>query len=296
MKKSRPTISAYVITVGESTFDDCVRHLKKQTLRLDVIDVVANMPGYANARNEVHRRVETDYFLPVDADMLLHARCVEVLFAKIAPRPEVFDVVGRLHDPLLGSIMGIHLLRTACVKEVPYEDSIVGDAMFMDGMSQQYQKVILDRVVGLHRPDYRELVQLYHKFILEGEKIRTKANAGRFQTDFNNLLQAYKRGNRTAVIALIFLCHGLFTTGESSYNFLQYNNAQAQEATHLIAEMLKLSPSHEDTWQEKLFHRYYYHFYRWRDQLKKVRRRLHRKPGPPFETGKIAVARLERSC
>ncbi|MGH7494850.1 MAG: hypothetical protein ACREOO_20955 [bacterium] len=281
MKKSRPTISAYVITIGEPTLADCLRHLKKQTLPLDFIDVVANMPGYANARNEVHRRVDTDYFLPVDADMLLHPRCVEILFSKIVHRPEIFDVVGRLHDPLLGSIMGIHLLRTDAVKHVAYEDSIVGDAIFMDGMSQQYHKVVLERVVGLHRPDYCQLVQLYHKFTREGEKIRTKENAGRFRMDFKNLLQAYRRGNHSAAIALIFLCHGLFTNGESSYNYLEYDNARAQTAAQLVAEVLKLSPSSEDTWKERMFHRHYYYLYLWRDLINKVQRRLSAYPKTP---------------
>lgn len=279
MKKSRPTISAYVITIGEPTLDDCLRHLRKQSLPLDTIEVVANMPGYANARNEVHRRVQTDYFLPVDADMLLHPRCVETLFAKIANRKDVFDVVGRLHDPLLGSIMGIHLLRTECVKHVIYEDSIVGDAIFMDGMSQQFQKIILDRVVGLHRPDYSRLVQLYHKFTLEGEKIRAKENAARFHADFQNLLRACRRGNRAAEIALIFLCHGLFTNGESGYNYLEYNNAQAQKAMQVISQSLKLAPGREDTWREKFFHRHYYHIYLWRGFLKKLQRRWHRLAG-----------------
>lgn len=272
--KRKPTISAYVITIGESTLEQCLAHLKKQALRLDHIDVVANVPGYANARNEVHRRVETDFFLPVDADMLLHTRCVEVLFSAIAKKSRVFDVVGRLHDPLLGSIMGIHLLRTACVKHVAYEDSIVGDAIFMDGVSQKFEKVILNRVVGLHRPEYDRLVSLYHKFTLEGEKIRTKANAARLQNDLANLQRALQRGNQSALIAMLFLCKGLFTEGMSGYNYLEYDSPHARAAIQPVSETLKLAPSREDTWREKLFHRHYYHIYLLQEYWSRLRRRF----------------------
>lgn len=276
MNKNRKTISAYVITIGEPTLNACLHHLKKQTRKLDVIDVVENMPGYANARNEVHRRVETDYFLPVDADMLLHPRCVDLLFSRTEKREKVFDVVGRLHDPLLGSIMGIHLLRTEYVKHVIYEDTIVGDATFMDGLSEKFEKIILNHVVGLHRPDYGNPVQLYHKFTLEGEKIRAKANAARFEKDMQTLRAAVRRGNRSAEIAMIFLCQGLFAQNVSSYNYLEYNNASAQEALRIIADVLKLQPSCDDTWREKLFHRYYYEYYAFQDFWQKVSRKLRR--------------------
>ena len=274
MKNQRKTISAYVITVGEPTLEACLAHLKKQTLALDVIDVVANVPGRARARNEVHRRVETDYFLPVNADMLLHPRCVEILYKHIAGRDRVFDVVGRLHDPLLGSIMGIHLQRTEYVKHIELSDSLASDVTLMDRLSGQYEKVILNQVVGLHRPEYNQLMELYHKFVREGEKIRFRANAERFRNDLDNLILALRRGNRSAEIALIFLFYGLFTEGVSDHNYLEYDNPHSREGIRIISEVLKLTPAQKDTWLEKLFHRHYYHIYRVKDLFERARRRL----------------------
>src|SRR5690348_11399473 len=82
--ENRPDLSAevtaFVLTVGAPSFDECMRRLDRQDCRFrrEVIDHVAPM---SQALQCMLDRCETPYFIQVDEDMLLYPHAVRTLHA-----------------------------------------------------------------------------------------------------------------------------------------------------------------------------------------------------------------------
>jgi hypothetical protein len=89
---------------------------------------IVNVRPVHRAMNEAAAQVGTDFFLQLDADMILNDWCVEELRA--AMEDEVGMTVGSLWDPLMGVEAGIKLFRTESVRRMRFRDTISPDVDF----------------------------------------------------------------------------------------------------------------------------------------------------------------------
>jgi GT2 family glycosyltransferase len=115
------SITAVILTVDPShLFERCMESVRRQTLQPSRIEVVRNVMPVAAALDEGLRRVQTEYFVLVDDDMVLNEDCFARLRALITENPKRADVVCMLMDPLVGKTGGIHIYRTRVLREIGF--------------------------------------------------------------------------------------------------------------------------------------------------------------------------------
>src|SRR6516164_5687565 len=119
-------VTVFVTTIGdEENFNDCIAHLRAQTVRcrMEVIDHVAPMSA---AFAEMHARCSTPYYVQVDEDMQLYphalARLRELMEQSEASVPLVCAPLWDcdVERPLLG----VKIYRHEIVKRFPYRDTL----------------------------------------------------------------------------------------------------------------------------------------------------------------------------
>jgi len=208
-------VTALVLTVGEKTTDEAIRRLGEQTVPCREIIVVRNVTPFHKAMNRGISQVRTPFFIQCDADMLLDPDCIETMQNFI--RDDIAVLIGYLSDELLGTIQGVKMFRTECLKKVKFSDTISPDTGCINRLSKMgWKSVFVSRgegryghapdVLGAHKPEYTPLYT-FEKFKLEGSRIRHR---GVFQ-EFISCLEKLKGSKQPmAPIGLIGLCHGLF--------------------------------------------------------------------------------------
>jgi hypothetical protein len=158
---SQSDVGAVVLTVGEGTTSRALASLQAQTLPVSEVVVVEGVAPMARALNTGAERVTTPFFLQVDADMVLHPRCAEVLRGSMTD--SVGIAVGTLADPLMGRIVGIKMFARACfdaarVPETVAQDVDFGAELARLGWSTRWilggGNPRMWGPLGEHRPDY----------------------------------------------------------------------------------------------------------------------------------------------
>jgi len=212
-------VTGLVLTVGEKTTDEAISRLRKQTMPCSEIVVVRNVTPFHKAINKGISQVTTTFFLQCDADMLLDPDCVETMLKFVGD--DVAVLIGYLEDDLLGTVQAVKMFRTEALKKVWFWDTISPDTDCINRLAKQgWKYVFVNRgkrkfghppdVLGAHKPEYTPLYTL-EKFKLEGSRIRYR---GIFQ-EFISCLEKLKSSKHPlANIAIIGLCHGLFTRCE----------------------------------------------------------------------------------
>ncbi len=183
---SETDVTAVVLTHGEPYVDRALASIRSQTVApADVLVVsYSDASTFHDAINLAARRVRTEFFVQVDADMILDAYCFEVLRSQA--EDHIGIVAGLLRDPLQGRIVGIKLFRTACFRRRQYRDGLICDAVFERGIrADGWSRVnVLDfgrtavsewHTVGQHRPDY-EPFYTFSKFRVLGARRRIECN------------------------------------------------------------------------------------------------------------------------
>src|SRR4030095_8543618 len=150
-------VTAVLFTIGEPYADRAVASVRAQTVPVaDLVVVGAAESPFHRAFNAGARQARTEFFLQVDADLVLDPDCVEGLRACM--RDETGLVTGRLRDPLLGRIGAVRLFRTACFERQGFPDTISPDTDFVAAIEAAGWR----RLDALrHRPGPREL---WHTF------------------------------------------------------------------------------------------------------------------------------------
>lgn len=212
-------VTVMVLTLGESTLNEALASVQKQSTRPAEVLVVENEQPVSRAFHVGSRRVRTPFFMQCDADMILSADCLQVL--RDGMEPDVGVCVGFLQDDILGPIQGVKLFRTDAV--LPYTSSSLASDSDMIGQMlkggwkmrfcrREQPHPELDRdVLGLHRPTYDDEEYLFFKFSRQGSKARYR----RSMPEFLALLQALKTSTHPkADLALLAFCHGFFAKAE----------------------------------------------------------------------------------
>lgn len=153
-------LTAFITTIGASTFPRCLQHLEAQ-LELCRIEVIANVSPMAAAQRQMAERCETDFFLQVDEDMLLYPDATKRMLALIADEPATIAAgFAPLYDHELAMpIYGLKVWRTAAVRAVPFSEHVTYDRYHRAQLSEVgYSFVKLPRThencVGDHGTEY----------------------------------------------------------------------------------------------------------------------------------------------
>jgi hypothetical protein len=131
LRSRRPTagdVTALLLTVGEATTERALDSIRRQTLAPAETIVVEGVAPFWKALQKGAAKVDTPFFVQVDADMVLDETCLERLRGAMAP--EVGIAVGQLRDPLLGTIAGVKVFRRACFDATSLRDSVASDVAF----------------------------------------------------------------------------------------------------------------------------------------------------------------------
>jgi glycosyltransferase involved in cell wall biosynthesis len=205
-------VTALVLSLGEDYTERAISSVRRQSLPPAETIVVRGISPFHRAFNTALSRVRTEFFIQVDADMILDDTCVEKLREFMSDG--VGSVVGCLRDPLLGRIVGIKLFRTRCFDYVNLRDSLssetdfVGDSL-KDGWTTIYARKYLGdwSTFGEHRPDYNPHYT-FCKFMRDGAKARYRKSGRGLRRVFRRLQTS---GHKAAKIAAIAAAHGVFT-------------------------------------------------------------------------------------
>jgi hypothetical protein len=213
-------VSAVVLTSGEPTTRAAIDSLDRQTLIPDKVIVVRNVRPFHRALNDGATQVKCEFFVQVDADMVLDSCCIAKL--RSGMRHATGIVVGQLRDPLIGRVVGIKLVRTSCFRQFRFKDSISPDTDFVEAIATRGWKTrYVGRprwtgsdawtTLGEHRPSYTP-AYTYRKYLLEGRRYSYRRSLDGIRWHFARL----EAGNHpSALIAQIALAQGIFLTTET---------------------------------------------------------------------------------
>ncbi len=122
-KKKFKDISAILLTIGEPSTDLARKSIEAQSVTpVKTVTVGPEIITYHASMNYGVGKVETDYFVQVDADMVLDEHCFETLRSNI--EEDTFAVSAYLRDPLMGVISGVKIWRTECCRRSPFPDTV----------------------------------------------------------------------------------------------------------------------------------------------------------------------------
>jgi hypothetical protein len=208
-------VSAVVLSQGEPTTRAALESVRGQTLPPREVIVIENMAPFHRALNAGAARVETRFFVQVDADMVLDPGCLAELRRRV--RWDTGIVVGQLRDPLIGRVVGIKLFRTRCFRIAPFPDSISPDTDFGGAIARAgWDTVYIGAPLreggddwttyGEHRPDY-SFAYTYRKYQLEGRRYRYRGKPSGIRWHFARLEQSQ---HPAALVAQIGLARGIF--------------------------------------------------------------------------------------
>ena len=212
-------ISAVVLTIGEETTERAIDSLKNQTVPPEETIVIENVTPFHKALNLGASRVKTEYFVQVDADMVLDPNCLKDL--RSCFRKDIGLVVGYLRDDVVGRISGIKMFRTKCFESVQFKDSISPDTDFTkDLLKYGYKMRYASKFTGSDANVWHTFGEHKHacdpsyffsKYLLEGIRYRYRKAVGGLVWRFKWL---QRRGHDLSLICQIALAHGIFLKDE----------------------------------------------------------------------------------
>ena len=237
---AKPEISAVLLSMNEPTVDRALASIGRQSLAVADVVRVEGVTPFHRALNEGAARVRTEYFVQVDADMILDGDCVERL--AVCMGPTVGAVIGMLRDPLYGRVQAIKLFRTSEVASGGLPDSVSPDTDFLARMERRGRYMVYAlrhdtpspdvwHTFGEHRPEYEPLYT-FEKNKRDGRRIRHRGEADSVRYHLDLL---HRSSHPCALIAEVGMAHGLFEEWERDR---QDGQAKAGPDFALLSELL----------------------------------------------------------
>lgn len=214
--KKNNAVSALVLTIGEPSFQHAHQSLLDQSIQLKDIVVVENLSPFSQAFNHGVSQIKTPFFIQCDADMVLDAKCVEILLSKMREKTAI--VAAYLRDPLQGPTMGVKLYRTAPCKLHPHQNSLSCETEFKNKLKEEgwlittYEEET-KQCLGSHRTDLSDLSYLFERFKLLGAKVFHRKSCWDFVNRF--LYLAKFEDKAIASLLSLAMMRGLFLDRES---------------------------------------------------------------------------------
>lgn len=161
-------LTVCVSTVGEPTTERCLQHLAQQDCRFQ-IKIIRNETPLSSALQAMIDRVETPYYVQVDADMILKPHAVSWLYARMTMlrerTPKLAMLVMPLYDVHMGIVMtGVKIYLHRAMDQSPYRDvqsCEVDQLKRLEGLGWQYRVEFTgaerqddDEVLGYHGTSY----------------------------------------------------------------------------------------------------------------------------------------------
>jgi len=214
--------------------DRCLESLENQTLKPVKTEMIRNVSPAPKAMQIGLDRVETEYFVPVDEDMVLYPRCIEQLHYLISKTPKRGKVTLHLEDPIMGVIRGVHIYRTSAARPIGYYP-MDDDKEYAKRLTRRleeegwecpaHKNFRGEKVIGgVHHPVYLPH-EAYWKFHFVGEQERYYSFE-RWNWDnqyprlyyFVEKITAYwqRTGDKNAIYALAGLMDGAFHSTDIS--------------------------------------------------------------------------------
>ncbi len=244
----KPDVSAVLLSLGEPSVGRALASIERQSLAVSDIVRIEGVTPFHRALNEGAARVATEFFVQVDADMVLDDDCVERLCA--CTSSEVGAVIGMLRDPLYGRVEAIKLFRTAEVQRRGIPDSISPDTDFLSGMEAggRYMLYALHHrtgpaeawhTFGEHRPEY-DALYTFERNKRDGRRLRHRGSAEGVRYHL-----ALLHGSRhpRALLAEIGIAHGVFLDWEGDrQDGVCRDDEDFRRVTELLAILPERSP------------------------------------------------------
>ncbi len=169
-------ITVFVITTGEESIDDCLEAINKQSFRKNEnfeVKIISDVYPMSEAFNEMHRRCETDFFIQVDADVILKEDAVEVLYNGIKDKSFfTYASHAKLYEEGFGIGGSVRCWRKSFFKYFPFNDCRTVDRnLYKRSRPFFFRRKSIDKVVGIHRPRH-SLFSEYLKTKSDVEKWR----------------------------------------------------------------------------------------------------------------------------
>ena len=208
-------VTAVILTIGEATTQRAIESVHSQSLKPCKIIIIENVSPFHVAMNQAIEKVKSDFFVEVDADMVLDKYCFAIL--RKCMEPQLGIVIGFLWDSLVQRVSGVKLYRKACFQQVKFKDSIspdtdVGKEIVALGWrrvrAQNFssQKKHQWHTLGEHRPLYTPQYT-YSKFLRKGKRYRYRRNVGGLKSLLGKIQKSHEQ---VAIIATVALSHGFF--------------------------------------------------------------------------------------
>jgi hypothetical protein len=214
-------VTAVVLTLGEETTRRAIRSLEIQSVPPKEIIVIRDVTPFHKAINLGASKVKTEFFMQVDADMVLDENCLEEL--RKAMGENVGIAMGALRDPLMGIEAGIKMFRKKCFEDVQFRNSISPDTDFYRDIGKYGWKLFcvlnvsyadssskLWPTFGEHRPQYTE-PYTYSRYYVVGKRYRYRKDWEGLQWRFQQL---QKCSQQYSLVAQIGMAHGIFLEAE----------------------------------------------------------------------------------
>jgi len=205
-----PRTTVYVLTVDDPAFQSCVDALRKQDGPPFRLDIIRNVSPFSAAAQKMIVDCETECFIQVDEDMILHPDAVATMEGMMRRAPaDVGMICFHLFDEDRDRpIQGIKIYRTAAMKPLIFRDVKASEMNLLEQMADRGIRWVLHPdVVGRHgtvyTPEtiYRRYKTMYEKDIREWNTltsdIRRKAE------------QFRETGDLLALFALLGAVHGI---------------------------------------------------------------------------------------
>lgn len=225
LNPARTTV--FIITVGDMTFPACQEAIRLQDTQAFVLDIIRNVHPMSAAFQEMITRCQTEYFIQVDEDMILHPTAVREMEQLMLQAPKHIGMICcHLYDEdRETTIQGVKIYRTASLQSVVFQNV---KACEMDLLAQMgamgIRWVLHPSIQGRHgtlfSPEtiYRRYKSMYEKDILEWNDVTgdIKRKARQFR----------ETGDPLALFALLGAVDGIVsvpTAQDKEKDFTKYN-------------------------------------------------------------------------
>lgn len=216
-------ITAVVLTIGEETTQRALDSLKRQTVLPEEIIVIRDVTPFHKALNLGASKVQTEFFIQVDSDMILDENCLEDLRGHMIEDNNLGIVVGPLRDTLVELISGVKMFRKKCFEKIQFKNSVSPDTDYYNDIEKYGWKCIyvlnlrysvasngFCHTFGEHRPTYTPLYT-YSKYYVLGRRYRYRKDFVGLNWRFRQLECNY---HDLSLMAQIGMAHGLFSEEE----------------------------------------------------------------------------------